>query len=354
MAVIDSMELDPDIVVAEENYIHDFPEAARNNAWAVGEPQDYQDQPGYDEVQAPLALLHSRGAGVRVAVVDSGVDRTHPALAGRLLAGYDFVDMDADPTETAANGSLVHGHGTHVAGIIAAVAPEAQLLPVRVLDVAGQSDAWTILQAVRFALDPDGDPHTDDGAQVINLSLGTPERTETFDTITKLASCSIVELQEDPDLGGLLDPGFDDDKIRCANSSGAVVVAAAGNLGSKRRFFPAGEGAYGLLAVTATDGQGRLADFANYGSWVHVAAPGVGITSSVPGGLFATWSGTSMAAPFVAGIAALVSSVNPSLTPPDLARRIERNAMSLCREKIAQVDALAALLDIRPDSHDCR
>ena len=351
--LLESMALDPAILIAEPNFVQELPEAARNNAWAVGEPGDYRDQWALPALRVPAAQLHSLGAGSRVAVIDTGVDTAHPALSSRLLPGIDFIDGDDDPSEVPSS-SIAFGHGTHVAGIIGAVAPQAAILPIRVLDSEGRTDAWTLLRAVQFAVDPDGDPQTDDGAHVINLSLGTTARTEIFDTLSKLAACAIVALQTDPDGGGLSDPGYDADRGRCTGSRGAVVVAAAGNFGSKRRFYPAGEGAYGLLAVTATDPGGTLASFANRGSWISVAAPGVAITSSVAGGGFGVWSGTSMAAPFVSGIAALVQAVNPHLAARDLARRIERSAMPLCDDKAEQADALAALFAVEPDSKQCR
>src|SRR6185295_13063961 len=109
-----------------------------------------------------------------VAVLDSGVDLSHPALAAHLIAGYDFVDGDADPQE-APGGSGV-GHGTHVAGLIALAAPEARIMPVRVLDAEGAGDMWRLARALVWASDPDGDPATPDGADVINLSLTTFNR----------------------------------------------------------------------------------------------------------------------------------------------------------------------------------
>ncbi len=104
-----------------------------------------------------------RGAGVIVAVLDTGVDRRHPALAGRMLAGFDFVDNDSDPSE---EGSVVegpYGHGTHVAGLVALAAPEAKILPIRVLDRRGVGNMWVLSEAIRYALDPDNDPASDDG-----------------------------------------------------------------------------------------------------------------------------------------------------------------------------------------------
>jgi len=147
----------------------------------------------------------------------------------------------------------------------------------------------------------------------------------------------------------LADPGYNGDRDRCNAFSGAVVVAAVGNDGSDAvRQYPAAEGVYGLLAVGASNAGKRLADFSNFGSWVHVAAPGEGVTSSVPGGGYGTWSGTSMAAPLAAGTAALVRAANPGLSPRDVTRRLIRVSANLCGTKLRQVDAAAAVSNVVP------
>lgn len=340
---IAALRAEVDVLIAEPNFVHESPEARKNVVWAIGTPQEFAAQWAPQAMRLPEAHRVSTGAGVRVAVLDTGVDRQHPLLAGRLLPGFDFVDFDNDPSE-ASQAGVAFGHGTHVAGLVAMVAPGAQIMPLRVLDAAGQGNAWVLAEAMLHAVDPDGNPNTNDGAQVINLSLGSLSRTHIFDTVAQLVTCAVPDAIEPAD--DLSDPGYDGDEARCSTFGGAVVVAAAGNDASDNvREYPAAEGAYGLLAVAASNAESRLAAFTNYGSWIHLAAPGDRITSSVPGGGYGTWSGTSMAAPLVAGTAALVRSLDRTLSADGVARRIARHTRALCRSALRQLDAAAALLD---------
>jgi subtilisin family serine protease len=350
---IEAMALEPDVLSVEPNFVHSSPEARQNNAWAIGTPGAYALQWAPQSLRLPEAQRLSVGTGVRVAVLDTGVDRTHPALAGRLLAGFDFVDFDADPSEVGSTANLSFGHGTHVAGLVAMVAPGAQIMPLRVLDAEGVGNAWVLAEAMLYAVDPDANPATNDGAHVINMSLGSTSRTELLDSVAKLAACAIPAIVVVP-ADDFTDPGYNADKQRCGSFVGAVIVAAAGNDGTASiRQYPAAEGSYGLLAVGASRANLRLAAFSNFGSWVDVAAPGQGITSSVPGGGYGTWSGTSMAAPLVAGTAALVRALNPNLTPKKIARRLIRLGSALCGTKLLQVDAAAALLNEAAPENAC-
>jgi subtilisin family serine protease len=353
-AKIAALELDPDVLIAEPNFIHQSPEARKVSGWAIGTPTAYTAQWAPQALRLPEAQALSTGAGMRVAVLDTGIDSQHPALAGKLLPGFDFVDFDADPSEVgSAATSLSFGHGTHVAGIVAMVAPGAKIMPLRVLDAAGQGNAWVIAEAMLYAVDPDANPATNDGAHVINLSLGSLSRTHILDTVAKLSTCAIppaVVLPTDE----LADPGYNGDRDRCNAFSGAVIVAAAGNDASKDvKEYPAAEGAYGLLAVGASTSAKTLAGFSNFGSWVHIAAPGEGITSLMPGGGYASWSGTSMAAPMAAGTAALLRAFAPGLTPDDIAKRMSKMSATLCGAKLRQTDAAAALTNTLPPEPTC-
>jgi subtilisin family serine protease len=351
--VLARLALEPDVMIAEPNIVHSSPEARRNVVWAIGNPGAYVTQWAPQAMKLSQAQTLSRGAGVRVAVLDTGIDANHPLLAGRVLPGKDFVDDDNDPTEVFSATSVSYGHGTHVAGLIAMMAPDARIMPLRVLDSEGNGNAWVLAEAILYALDPDGNPATDDGAHVINLSLGSLSRTRIMDTIAQIAGCAVA-VADDP-IGDRSDPGYRSDEDRCAASAGAVIVAASGNDSSVSvKEYPAAEGAYGLLSVAASNSKNRLAGFSNSGSWVDLAAPGDGITSAIPGGRWATWSGTSMAAPLAAGAAALVRSANPGMTPKDVTTRLRRTASVLCATNLRQVDAYAAVANIEPPSSSCR
>lgn len=350
--VVAKLALEPGVMIAETNRQQDTPEGRSNQPWTIGTPQQFATQWAPQAMRLAEAHKRATGAGVRVAVLDTGVDRLHPALAGRLLPGFDFVDFDNDPSETGLPTQRGWGHGTHVAGLVAMVAPGAAILPVRVLDANGAGNAWVLAEGLLYALDPDGDPSTDDGAQVVNLSLGSLSRTRLIGAIARLAAC-------EPSIAGDAeadhsDPGYRDDDLRCATSRGTVVVAAAGNDGSSGvKEYPAAEGEHNLLAVGASNAAGRLASFSNNGSWVGLAAPGDLVTSAVPGG-WGTWSGTSMAAPLAAGTAALLWSAEPRLSADDVARRVTRTGAVLCGSSLRQVDALAALTNTAAPGRSCR
>lgn len=243
----------------------------------------------FSTLVAHLDRTVSRGAGTIVAILDTGVDQAHPTLAGRLVAGFDFVDMDDDPGEVGTYGQdPAYGHGTHVAGIVVLTAPEASLMPVRVLDRHGVGNIWVLAEAPIYPVDPDNNPATPDGANVINISLGTLRPTNLLAEIVAEVTCG----------HGAQDADEDDEDGRCSDAAGynVVVVAAAGNRGTAIAEYPAAEQQPGLLAVAASTQGDELADFSSYGAWVSVAAPGANILSSVPGGGYGTWSGTSMAA----------------------------------------------------------
>ena len=215
------------------------------------------------------------GAGVKVAIIDTGIDYGHPDLAANYRGGCDFVNGDDDPMDD-------HSHGTHVAGIVAArdddagvigVAPDAELYALKILDASGSGNDSDLIAAMEWAV-----THS---MQVVNLSLGT---------------------STDP--GFLVRQVFDE-----AATAGIVTVAAAGNadffglIGDTVQ-WPARYDS--VIAVGATDNVDSLAYYSSTGPEVELAAPGNNIYSTVLNGQWATKSGTSMAAPHVAGTAALV------------------------------------------------
>lgn len=353
------------VMFAEANGVGSAPESRRCSVWSIGggdaaaQLVSYRNQPARSALRLDAAQVLSQGENVRVAVLDTGVDRSHPALAGRLLPGYDFVDDDADPSEAGSAQDAGFGHGTHVAGLVALVAPQARILPVRVLDAEGGGNAWVLAEALNYAVDPDGRPATDDGAHVVNFSLGTTRPTRLLELALRIAAC---DLDDDDGEDDFADPGFDADRQRCLGRRGAAVIAAAGNDGSTSQIFPAAEAfnipIAGALAVTATNTDliaPRLAAFANRGPWVGLAAPGQAITGPVPGGAYAVWHGSSMAAPLAAGTAALLiaSGTGPdpqgftglrSWSPMDVTQRLRDRSAALCDASgLRQLDSLAAV-----------
>lgn len=236
---------------------------------------------GIFAIGADRVWATTTGIGVIVAVVDSG-SGPHPDLAENLLPGRSFFGLVESQDGSDIDAS---GHGTHVAGIIASaanngiggsgVAPNAKLLPIKVLDQAGQGDARDVAAGVRYA--------ADNGAKVINLSLGGATE-----------SSSLTQA------------------ITYANDKGALVVAAAGNGGANDK--PKWPASLDLtLAVTAVDQSNGATSFDQRGEYIDIAAPGTGIVSTVKGDYGAS-SGTSMAAGFVAGAAALLFAAEPRVT----------------------------------------
>lgn len=256
----------------------------------------YNDQDYLKTIRMPQAWDRTQGSTSQViAVVDTGVNGSHEDLYGRVLGGYNALTN----TLTAANASTDdNGHGTMTAGIAAAntnnglgIAGVAwaggRVMPVKVLDAKGSGWDSDIAEGITWA--------ANHGAKVINLSLGGYE--------------------DNPVLH---------DAIASASAKGAVVVAASGNDGNDTPQYPA---AYPeVLAVGATDKGGRLTDFSSYGDWIDVAAPGFGIVAPGSGQDYYVGDGTSFAAPMAAGVASLVRSVYPTLTPAQVIDRIKATA----------------------------
>lgn len=373
-AVLERLRVTPGVLNAELNQQSQTPEArARNAVWAIGgDAGTYASQWGPAAIGLPQIADAAPGTGVRIAILDTGVDLTHPALAGRLarradgrVLGRDFVDADDDPSEAGTRADAGHGHGTHVAGLAALTAPGATLMPVRVLDSQGAGNLWVLAEALAWAVDPDGDPRTDDGAHVINLSLGTAQPTDLLRLITASVTCGDDDDDDDEDDDGTVDDDERDAALRCAAGHGAVVMAAAGNDGSDSVLnYPGAEGVPGSRAVTASNAQRQLPGFANRASHIKLAAPGEQVISTVPGGGWGVWSGSSMAAPWASGVAARVLGTLPpggddsrptlrQWRPEDVAKRLEDRSALLCGTSIRQLDAAAAVWDQPGDDTPC-
>lgn len=266
-------------------------------ALATGPDPYRNEQWGLDAIRAAAAWPISRGAcSTPVAIVDTGLRKELGDLRGRVLVnrGYDFVDDDADPQDG-------HGHGTHVGGIVASirqnaisvagVAPESCIFGVKVLSDDGEGSAEGVAAGIVHAVD--------EGARVINLSLG--------------CDCEAQQVIEDA--------------LRYAARRDVLVVAAAGNDGAAELYYPASSPR--ALSVAALAPDLKLASFSNHGPGLDVAAPGETVVSLFPDGESCSGSGTSMAAPHVAGVAALVRSANPSLDAEAVADLIRERAVDL-------------------------
>ena len=225
----------------------------------------YNQQWSMPKIKAEQAWGLKPGGYSTVAVIDTGVNLTHPDLDADLVAGYDFVNSDNIPEDD-------NGHGTHVAGIIAGefnsaagiagVGKNAKVMPLKALAADGEGFESDIASAIIYA--------TDNGAKIINLSLGADSASNTLQNA-----------------------------INYANSNNVIVVAASGNQGMASLNYPA---AYpGVIAVGSTNQDDSRSSFSNYGAGLYLTAPGSNIVSTYTGGGYASASGTSMASPLVAG-----------------------------------------------------
>ena len=273
----------------------------------VNPPNDpyYGRQWGLAKVNAPQAWVRGHGAGLVIAIVDTGVDLDHPDLGSKLVAGWDFVNGDSTPQDD-------QGHGTHVAGIAAAVTNngrgiaglgwDAQIMAIKVLDSEGSGYVSDVADGIVWA--------ANHGAKVINLSVGSEQWSDTLQAAT----------------------GY-------AFNQGALVVAAAGNCGDPGSYWPNGCSIHNpptypaanpnVLAVGATSPNDARSSYSEYGYFVDVTAPGDGIYSTLWNNTYDYLTGTSMACPLVAGLAALVWSQNPTLSNANVADTIMSTAVDL-------------------------
>ena len=250
------------------------------SSWSGGSPEPTtfgENLPIWDQINLPEAqvMAPNMGAGVKIAVIDTGIDLNHPAFEGKLARAsewMDFVDGDAYPMDEA--GGAGYGHGTGVAGVIVQVAPNVTILPIRVLGTDGSGDSTDVVAAVDWAIVQ--------GADAINLSLGSNVEVEAFLRMLEYAA-----------------------------EMGVPVITSAGNSGDENVTYPAAysasSGKSGELSVGvgSVDGNDVKSVFSTYGKDLEMMAPGEDVYTLVPDERVGYWSGTSFAAPMVAGVLAL-------------------------------------------------
>jgi thermitase len=279
-ALAKKLAKNPNIQYAEQD--------AKAQAVDIPNDPDYSNQWGLQKILAPNAWNVTHGsASTLIAIDDTGIDGTHPDLSGKIVARANFT---TDPDEDN------NGHGSHVAGIAAAetnngigvagTAYNTKLLSVKVLDSTGSGYYSWIANGITWS--------ADNGAKVINLSLGGSTTSQTLQNA-----------------------------VNYAVGKGVVVVAAAGNNGNSAAFYPAHYS--NVVSVAATDSNDHKASWSNYGSNVTIAAPGVNIFSAYQGG-YAYLSGTSMATPFVSGVTGLIWSQNPTWSESQVVSKLENSA----------------------------
>jgi subtilisin family serine protease len=266
--------------------------------WDPNDPGYTQgDQWAIDKIGANLAWEFSSSQPITVAVVDSGIDPNHPDLAGRTVPGYNFIDDNTDTTDLC-------GHGTHVSGIIAAetdnnlgvagIAPNAVIMPVKVIGANCLGSYSRLMKGILYAVDH--------GVRVISITSG-----------------------------GAYDHSGLHDAIAYAQSKGVLVAVSAGNHGDAEPFYP---GSYAeSFTVAGTDVDDAPYDMSNYGEQIDISAPAVDIYSTfwnqTEGSTYSYMSGTSMAAPHVAAVAALILSIDPKLSLADLENSLISSAADL-------------------------
>jgi subtilisin family serine protease len=244
------------------------------------EPQPAQQEPwGITHIEAPDAWGISMGSGIKMAILDTGIQLDHPDLKTNIKGGINIINSQKSPADD-------NGHGTHVAGIIGAldndigvvgVAPDVQLYAVKVLNKQGSGYVSDIISGLTWCID--------NGIDVVNMSFGSSTDVKAFR-----------------------------EAVKAAHNAGMVLVAAAGNSGPKMDTVSYPAKYVEVIAVSATDSEDSIASFSSRGSEIELAAPGVTIKSTYTGSSYKVFSGTSMAAPHVAGVAALVWADNGRLT----------------------------------------
>ncbi len=334
------LQADPDLVYAEPNYYADTLEqekknidavflemskrnidavkrnidAVKRNIDAVSEWLDvYGEQWAWERIGLADAQKISRGQGVIVATLDTGLTPDHPLLNSSLTAGYNFVGMNTDIYDRGngldddGDGEIDEGvgHGTHIAGIIVTIAPGVQIMPIRVLNSDGVGTYSEVAAGIRYAVDH--------GARVINMSLSAP-----------------------------LLPDLLAEAVSYANAHGVIVVASVGE-GEGPNYPAAIADPLAVLGVGATAPDETIASFSGGAAFTDVYAPGVLIYSAYPYQEYVFGTGTSMAAAIVSAEAALLLSRYPDWTPLQVKQRILSQVSPLANATAGRVDLAAAL-----------
>jgi len=288
--IIAKLEADPNIMYAEPDYIH------HNNAT----PNDtlYSQQWQWPKIKMDTAWDKTKGVGVVVAVIDSGLNMTHPDLVGKFVPGTDLYDKDNDPTDEGE-------HGTWVGGTIAAATNngegvaggcwDCKIMPIKNQGAGGSFPSSYSIEGVQWA--------ADHGVDVINISSGGSDPQQSFQ-----------------------------DAINYAVSKGVIVIASAGNDGSDAKMYPA---AYdNVIAVAGTDKNDLRAANSNYGSWTDLAAPYTVTTTQNPGTSYSNVSGTSFSAPIVSAAAAILISAYPNATVQQLTDALTKTTDPCCNNQV--------------------
>jgi thermitase len=248
-------------------------------------------------------LAPNLGADVKVAVIDTGIDLKHPAFVGTIdeTNMWDFVGNDATPQDEGTLGIGAYGHGTNVAGIILQIAPRAKILPLRVLGADGSGDVTRVAAAINYAVGR--------GAQIINLSLGSEDKSSTVQKA-----------------------------IDAATANGVLVIASSGNTGDQNVTFPAStayvdkKAGMNTLSVGSVDANDAKSTFSTYGTTkqpLELVAPGELIFAPAPDNRMAAWSGTSMAAPMASGALALAMGQTLKIPKSDVLDKLTSSAANI-------------------------
>ena len=280
-AVINALSRNPHVKFAEKDMLLSVTE------WIPNDP-DYPNAWHLTKLEMPVAWEMATASNIIIAILDSGVDGSHPDLTGHIVPGWNVVSDSADTVD-------INGHGTMVAGAaaastnndigVAAVGWNANIMPIR---ITNRSDGYAYVSDIANGLVW----AANNGAQVANISFN----------VTPYASITTA--------------------AQYMKSKGGLVVAAAGNNASDPDWVDNAS----IIAVSATSSSDLKASFSNYGRYIDVAAPGVGIRTTTSGGGYGSPSGTSFSSPVTAGVIALIFSANPSLTPDEVEYILETSA----------------------------